>query len=328
MKVFLTGGTGLIGSHVAERLRARGEDVLALVRETSDTAHLESLGCHLTTGDVLEPVAELAARMRGCDAVVHGAAMVFQRGRREAFHRVNVGGTEGVLAAAARVAPRVIHMSSVAVYAELSMDRPLTEDRWTEADPSSQSAYASSKHLSERAAWGFHDRGEIRLTTVRPSVVYGERDRAATPIFIRVAKRRFVPLIDGGRWTVPVVSAGTVARGILAALDREEAVGRAYNLGRDVPVTARELTRLFGAGLGRTPRVVPVPYAPVGALTWLLETTTGLIPLVPTINAHRGARSLAQDNPYDSSRARLELGWTGLMPHREGVRRTLRWWVG
>ncbi len=329
MKAFLTGGTGLIGSHVADRLRSRGDEVVALVRASSDTAHLESLGCELMVGDVLDPVAELAARIRGCDAVVHGAATVLRPRRRRAVHRVNVGGTERVLEAAGRVAPRVVHLSSVAVYAGLPMDRPLTEARWTEADPSRQSAYASSKHLSERAAWRLHDRGDIRLTTVRPSVVYGERDRSATPIFVRVAKRRIVPLIDGGRRTVPVVYAGNVARGIVAALDRDDAVGRAYNLGRDVPVTARELTRLFGEGLvGRAPRVIRVPYAPAAAVTWTLEKATRLIPVVPMVDLHRAARSMARDNPYDSSRARLELGWTGLVPHAEGVRRTIRWWEG
>ena len=51
MRTFLTGGTGLIGSHVAEALRARGDDVVALVRETSDTTHLESIGCLLVRGD-------------------------------------------------------------------------------------------------------------------------------------------------------------------------------------------------------------------------------------------------------------------------------------
>ncbi len=65
MRIFLTGGTGFIGSHVAERLRGRSHSVAALVRETSDTAHLESLGCDTVVGDVMAPADELAGLMRG-----------------------------------------------------------------------------------------------------------------------------------------------------------------------------------------------------------------------------------------------------------------------
>lgn len=324
--VFLTGGTGLIGSHVAERLRGRGDDVIALVRPTSDTRHLQSLGCELVEGDLLDPPREMAARMRGANAVIHAAAKVFQSGSREEYLRVNVEGTRAILEAASAAAPRVIHLSSVAVYAGLPMDEPLREDRWTAADPDRQNRYAASKHRSERAAWRAHEEGRIRLTTVRPSVVYGERDRSATPVMVRYATLPLVPLPGGGRSVVPVVYAGNVAAGVVAALDREAAEGRAYNLALDVPVTGRELLTLLGRGLGRRPRVVPIPAGPARALAGILEAVSRRLPGAPTVDARRAAHSLSTDNPYDSSRARLELGWTSMIPHDEGLRRTLAWW--
>ncbi|MFO7894464.1 MAG: NAD-dependent epimerase/dehydratase family protein [Longimicrobiales bacterium] len=325
MRVFLTGGTGLIGSHVAERLRRRGDDVVALVRETSDTGHLAALGCETVVGDLMAPVDELADPIRGADAVVHAAAKVFQGGTRRAFLRVNVEGTENVLRAAALAAPRVVHVSSVAVYAGLPMDR-LREDRWTEADPDRQAAYAASKHRAERAAWRLHDEGSVRLTTVRPCVVYGERDRSATPVIVRYADRRIVPLIGGGRTTLPLVYAGNVARGIVAALDREAAVGRAYNLAQDVPITGRALVRLVGNATGRSPRIVAVPTSLARGAAALVSTTTRLVPFAHRVDAPRAVRALSADNPYDSSRARLELGWTGHVAHEEGWRRTMAWW--
>lgn len=323
---FLTGATGLIGSHVAELLRRRGDGVIALVRPTSDTAHLESLGCELVTGDVMDAPREQAARMQGADAVVHTAAKVFRAGSRKEYLRVNVEGTERMLEAASLAAPRFVHLSSVAVYSGLPMDRPLTEDRWREADPARQSRYPASKHLSERAAWEAHERGGVRLTTLRPSVVYGERDRAATPIMVRYASLPLVPLLGGGRTTVPVVYAGNVAAGVVAALDREASVGRAYNMGLDVPLTVRELVGLVGTGLGRRPRTLSVPAGPARVKVSLLARATRWIPGVRTVDARRAVRSLTTDNPYDSSRARLELGWSGLIPHEEGIRRTMTWW--
>ncbi|MFP4624539.1 MAG: NAD-dependent epimerase/dehydratase family protein, partial [Gemmatimonadota bacterium] len=324
--VFLTGGTGVIGSHVAERLRRRGDAVVALVRPSSDARHLEALGCELAVGDLADPPEALAARVRGADAVVHAAAKVFQAGSRAEYLRVNVEGTERMLAAAARAGPRFVHLSSVAVYAGLPMDAPLTEDRWTEADPARQNRYAASKHLSERAAWRAHEAGDVRLTTVRPSVVYGERDRSATPVLVRYASLPIVPLVDGGRHTLPVVYAGNVARGVVAALDRPDSVGRAYNLALDAPVTGRELAELIARGLGRRLRTVSVPATPLRSLATAIDAAARAIPGLRPPDLRRAARSLAVDNPYDSARARLELGWSGLVPHAEGVRRTMAWW--
>lgn len=325
MKVFVTGATGFIGSHVAARLRQRGDDVVALVRETSDTGHLERLGCELAVGDIMWPAPELAGLMPGADAVVHAAAKVFQGGSRSTFVRTNVEGTGNVLGAAALAAPRVVHISSVAVYAGLPM-RGLTEERWTEADPERQAAYAASKHLSERAAWRLHDAGDIRLTTVRPCVVYGERDRAATPVIVRFVERPVVPLVGGGRTTLPLVYAGNVARGVVAALDRDIAVGRAYNLARDGPITARQLVERLADELDLSPRIVSVPTPVARAGAAVAEAVTGALPFVRRSDARRAVRSLSNDNAYPSARARLELGWSVHISHEEGIRRTMEWW--
>jgi nucleoside-diphosphate-sugar epimerase len=240
--------------------------------------------------------------------------------------RVNVEGTERMLEAAGQAVPRFLHVSSVAVYAGLPMKR-LTEDRWRDADPDHQARYAASKHRAERAAWRAHEAGAVRLTTLRPSVVYGERDRSATPVFMRAASWPVLPLPDGGRATVPVVYAGNVARGIVAALDRPPAVGRAYNLALDLPLTARELAERLIRGLGRTPRIVRLPGSPIRVAARAADGIARLVPGVDT-GLGRAARSLVSDNPYDSSRARLELGWSALIPHSVGLERTLAWWAG
>lgn len=326
VRVFLTGGTGLIGSHVAERLRRRGDAVIALVRSSSDTRHLQALGCETVVGDVLDPPAEIAARIEGCDAVVHGAARVFRGGSRADYLRANVEGTERVLQAAERAAPRVVHLSSVAVYAGLPFDGSLHEERWRDADPRRQAPYAASKHLSELAAWRLHEAGAIGLTTLRPSVVYGERDRAAAPILIRYASLPLVPLPGSGRARLPLVYAGNVAAAVVAALDRPGSVGRAYNVALDQPITARELVIRIAAELGRTARIVPVPAAPLRALAALLDGITRPLPFADGRPVRRAVRSLTTDNPYDTGRARLELGWSRHTPHAEGVRRTLEWW--
>src|SRR3979409_2517308 len=102
MKVFVTGATGFIGSEVARRLRARGDDVRALVRNPDKAEELAKLGCVLVAGG-LSDAAALREGMTGCDAVIHGAAMYeigIPKSRRPAMYEANVGGTENVLSTA------------------------------------------------------------------------------------------------------------------------------------------------------------------------------------------------------------------------------------
>ena len=77
MRVFLTGGSGLLGSHAAHELRGAGYEVVALHRESSDTRFLQDLGCELVEGDVRDGVDALSDVMAGCTHVVHGVALVY-----------------------------------------------------------------------------------------------------------------------------------------------------------------------------------------------------------------------------------------------------------
>ena len=104
MRVFLTGGTGFIGGHVARKLRERGDDVRALVRSAAKGAELEALGCELVVGDLSDEAA-ITAGLEGCDALIHNAA-VYEVGIPESEHRAmyeaNVLGTEKALRRGAR----------------------------------------------------------------------------------------------------------------------------------------------------------------------------------------------------------------------------------
>jgi uncharacterized protein YbjT (DUF2867 family) len=89
MRALVTGATGFLGSHIAERLVARGDEVRALVRPASDTALLQKLGVELATGDVTDP-GSLHPAMSGVDVVYHAAAMVSDWGPWRDFKRVTV----------------------------------------------------------------------------------------------------------------------------------------------------------------------------------------------------------------------------------------------
>ena len=102
MRVFLTGGTGLLGSHLARDLGSRGHEIVALYRSSSDTSVLSDAGCTLVEGDVRDAPDVLAGLMQGCTHVVHGAALVYASGGWPRIREANVEGTRNVLEAAHR----------------------------------------------------------------------------------------------------------------------------------------------------------------------------------------------------------------------------------
>jgi dihydroflavonol-4-reductase len=119
MKVFLTGGTGFIGGHVARRLRERDDPVTALVRKPDKARSLADLGCELVSGD-LGNEAAIRAGLEGCDAAVHGAAVYevgIPKSERPRMYDSNVLGTERVLRAALEAkTPKVVYISTIAAY--------------------------------------------------------------------------------------------------------------------------------------------------------------------------------------------------------------------
>src|SRR5947199_60492 len=150
MSVLVTGASGLVGSHVVEALAARGEPVRALVRSASRAAVLR-LGAEAVAGDVTDPAAWQAAA-RGVRAIVHAAAIVQRRASWDQYVAVNVDGTRLAANAARTAGARLIHISSVAVYAG-SAGYPATPERRDEDFPFQAIAapdfYARSKRMAE-----------------------------------------------------------------------------------------------------------------------------------------------------------------------------------
>src|SRR5919106_3563574 len=119
MKVFVTGGTGFIGGHVVRKLRERGDEVVALCRTAEKGQPLSDIGCDLAPGTLSEEPA-LRDGMRGCDAVIHGAAVYevgIPKSEHEAMYEANVRGTERVLRAVLDEGiPKAVYISTVGAF--------------------------------------------------------------------------------------------------------------------------------------------------------------------------------------------------------------------
>jgi nucleoside-diphosphate-sugar epimerase len=326
MRVFVTGATGLLGSHIAERLCARGDEVTALVRPTSDRRHLERCGARFVEGDLLEPASYRRA-LSGCDALVHAAAFVVEPAGWEAYHRMNVEATRQLFeaAAAARVA-RALHLSTVAVYGgvthaltriseEMPTDRPLPQE----------DVYARSKRMAEDVVLGLYRAGALDVRIVRPTLNYGERDRIVLPRVVRYVQAPVVFLVGSGANPLALTYAGNTAEGAVLALTRPEASGRVYNLAGDFAVTQRQFLARLAEALGRNPVFLPLPYRLAHGFGWLVEKLPQRVSAASGLNRRRVSLA-GRPNPFEAARARRELGWAPSVPPEEAIRRSVEWY--
>jgi nucleoside-diphosphate-sugar epimerase len=327
----VTGVTGLVGSHIAERLLADGWSVRALTRDPEHARGVLPPGVEAMSGDVLDE-ASFARAADGVHVVFHAAANVLARGGWDGYRVTNVEGTRLAIAATERARARLLHVSSVAVYGPSARYDALRRgQRTTEATvlaPLPEHAYyARSKRESEALVLRAHREGRIWATSVRPCVVYGRRDRQFVPRMARLVRGGVIPLLRRGQTVMPIVHAENVAHGAVRAATSDIAGGKAYNLTNDGDVTVRRFFELAGEGLGRRPVFVPMPVSAArGILRGAKWITRVLLGSRFSLLSNSTIDFVAEHNPFCSDLAARELGWSPIIEPRLGIPDAFRWW--
>ncbi|HET9185384.1 MAG TPA: NAD-dependent epimerase/dehydratase family protein [Solirubrobacterales bacterium] len=249
MKVFVTGGTGFIGGAVVRQLRARGDDVVALVRNPAKGAALEELGCTLVPGDLGDERA-IRSGLEGCDAAIHAAA-VYEVGipasERKSMREANVGGTERVLGAALEAGVgKVVYVSTVGVFGN-THGRVFDETYENPADDFT-SEYEKTKWEAHQVAKRLIGEG-LPGVIVQPGGVYGPGDESATGRLLDQFLEGKMPLIPFPDLGICLTHVDDIATGILLALDKGEP-GEAYVISGPV-TTVREAIEVVAAETGR-----------------------------------------------------------------------------
>lgn len=255
MRVLVTGATGFLGGTLAQHLRRRGDDVVALGRNKAALAELRAGGIVVQDVDLTRLAPDLARRIGAVDAVVHCAALSAPSGRRQDFMTANVGGTKAALDLARRLgARRFVNIASPSVYFTLNDRDKVAEDC---ALPPPFNVYAESKALAEALVLAQRDLGPVSL---RPRGIYGAGDTSLLPRLAAAVRRGPLPLLRGGVAAIDLTHVSDVVSAIEAALTGGSAAnGQAINISGGEQIKVRNIVEAVAARVGGAVRWRPIP---------------------------------------------------------------------
>jgi len=330
VKVFVTGGTGFVGSHLVGALLARGDDVVCLVRDPAKADRLFSEGVRprLVSGDLFDHAA-LETGIAGADLVFHVAGLIAAVSRDE-FFRSNAEGTRRVAQAAAKGAPslkRFVYVSSQAVTGPSKLGTALTES----APPNPLTAYGESKVAGEQAV------RETRLpwTIVRPPTVYGPRDTELLRVF-RTVRLGVAPVFGDGKQELSVIYIDDLVTALLKAAESPKQ-GATYFAAHPQVITSRDLvTEIFHAVRGTEPKpasprssgpfLLPIPGAIARGALWFTEAAAKLAGKATLLTPEKANEFLAEAWVCSPAALERDTGWKAQYDLKSGLARTATWY--
>jgi dihydroflavonol-4-reductase len=324
MKVFLTGSTGFVGSHVAREYVAAGAELRLLTRATSKLAAIEGLAAEVVVGDLRQPEA-LRTALRGCDALVHVAAdyRLWVRDPKE-MYAANVDGTRELLRIAREEGvTKVVYTSSVATMG-FKADGTIVDESTPVELADMIGAYKRSKFMAEQEAIAAARAGQ-HVMILNPTTPIGPGDAKPTPtgrIVVDFLNRKFPAYVDTG---LNLVDVGEVARMHVAALERGTP-GERYILGGE-NLTLKQILDRMSAITGLPSPTLKVPHAVAMTFAFFDETIRGrLLGKEPraTVEAVRMGRKVMFAS---SAKAERELGFK-VLPVYHAMRAAIEWFVG
>ncbi len=308
----VTGASGTVGPALVRNLLKKGYRVRVLLRSTPEAGLLPD-DIETATGDITDP-ASLQRAVEGVDAVFHLAAKLHINDPNPElaaeYQRVNVQGTQHLVKAATGAGVRrFIHFSTINVYGPGGAGITYSEASPAEPD----TLYGRTKVESENVAL----EGHPGATVLRLAAVYGPRMRGNYPLLLKALGKGVSVMVGDGTNRRTLVHVEDVARAAVLAAEREEAVGKVYNVTDGQIHTFDELARAMQYALGRKERMMYLPAAPFRGVLGLADRVTGVVGVRLPIGANM-IDKLTEDMAVEGALLQQELDFRPRYSLREG----------
>lgn len=339
-KIFVTGSTGFIGSHLVKRLAKDGNSIVVLVRKESSARFIDNYinryNIEIKKGDITN-LEETTNAMKNCTIVFHNAALTTDWGKREDFYKINVEGTENVLKAARinKIKFFILTSSTAVLGEENSLEKKKEDAPYKPHYPyflsniweSNMNDYRHTKMLSEKKTIEFCKKNNISLTVIRPVWVYGPREFHAGPYYFCKSVSegtRFLPGCKTNKFHTIYVK--DLAEIMVRILKRRLEGINIFNVGSETVPTMDEFWGLFCNNLNEKPPIY-LPKWLVYPIGLGMEIFYKLVKIrdSPLLTRARVIMGYC-NNIYDTSKLRKEIGSYKETSLEKGVKTTVRWW--
>jgi nucleoside-diphosphate-sugar epimerase len=318
-EVLVTGANGFVGSHICEALLEDGYTVRALVRKTSDLTNIKDLQLNLVYGDICSPET-LTAAVTGVAVVINNAGLIKAKDPRD-FRRVNCGGTENIIEAVRRHNPgltRLVHISSTAASGPAPDDCPINE----EYRPSPLTEYGRSKLAAEQAILA--NKADVPSTILRPSAVYGPRDKEMYSFF-KAIKFGIKPLFGDGENYINFTYVKDLAQAVVKAISTSSVSGSIYFVAERQAYAYREAGTIISSILKNRTITLRVPGPILGLAGIVSDGIARLRGKASVFTKDKAKEILAKHWLFDTSKIEQEMGFCAT-DFRTGAGETIAWY--
>ncbi|MDR2860634.1 MAG: NAD(P)-dependent oxidoreductase [Elusimicrobiota bacterium] len=320
MKILLTGANGFVGSHIAKELTDNNNEVICLIRPTSNLSWLEGLDLSYRKAS-FNNKEELKSCVRDIDIVVHCAGLVRAINKEEYFE-VNVENTKRLCEAVLSENPNLkkfIFISSQAAMGPSKSQNPKSLDE----NENPVSDYGLSKLAAEKEIKKLLS-GKIPYTILRPASVYGPRDKDIF-IFFNLVHKHFKPMTLKKRF-LQLVFVEDIAKAVISALNNSKSDNKTFFLAQKTPYKWADIAEIIAKGAKKKVFPLPLPDFAFYIAAFIAENLAKISKKPAVLNKQKINEMLQTYWIGDTAPAERDLGliFTSL---EKGSQKTYNWYM-
>ncbi len=318
MKIFITGGTGFIGSHLIDSLlQDKGMEIYALVRDLHNKKWLEGRAIHCLEGNL----EDLPSLPQDLEIIYHIAGSTKPRNSAD-YYTVNQEGSASFFQALAErdIRPKkLVLLSSLAAAGPSQAQQPVRESD----PPRPITPYGRSKLAGEQEALKFKNR--FPLVIIRVGAVFGPRDRDFLSLF-RLIKKGIMPSFGPSHALISLCYVQDLVNGLKHLMQADTQSGDIFNIGDPTPYSWKEFARITGRILGKTPHSIRIPIPLAYLVAFAAEIGVKLTGKPNILNRDKIKDARQDAWVADMDLAQNILGFKTRYSLEAGLKETLAWY--